>query len=129
MADDMAFAQAERRTDRRYLVQVELQRPHRGVMRLVHREIPAAELVVADNPAAFGKIGVRLRVMPGRTRAAVQAQQRQLARRFRVAGYPVPGLIASKRNVTLFNREIAAHKSSEDLFTSLKCPVPHSGLP
>src|SRR6266568_3182492 len=80
-------------------------------MRLGDGGISAAELVIADDAAPLGKLGIGLHVMPGRTRAAVQAKQRQLAGGFCAADDLVPGLMACKRNETLFGRRIVVHET------------------
>ena len=75
----MDAIQAERFPDRADLLDIELGRPHRGIVRIRHRGVPATELVVEDHAPPLGERLVRLHVMPGRARPTVQAEERELA--------------------------------------------------
>ncbi len=106
----MAPLKAEPFADGVYLGEEQLRRPHRGVVRLGDRGVPAAELVVADDAAAIGgELGVRLHVMPGGARPAVQAEQRELPRRLGLSGHPVPGSVPPEGQITLGGRQIITH--------------------
>jgi type IV pilus assembly protein PilM len=71
MPEDVAARQPERLPNGIDLFDVELGRPHRGIMRLGDARVPTPELIVEDDAAALGQGSVRFHVMPGRAGPAM----------------------------------------------------------
>ena len=87
----------ERLADDADLLDEQLRRPHRRVVRFLHRRVPCSELVVEDDAPLARQRLVRLHVQPVRARAAVQAEQRDRVTVLRLDRAP-PGLVAVERN-------------------------------
>jgi hypothetical protein len=77
------------------LIEEEVHRPHRGVMRLIG--ITAPELIVKDDPSARVSHPFKgFKIVVGYAWTSMQTQQRQLAGIFAVPNDSIPDLVAPK---------------------------------
>jgi hypothetical protein len=109
----MKVLEPERPAYDTYLLNEQWHRPQGWVVGMIRVARP--QLVIEDDaPPGSSHRLQRFQVVMGRSGPAVQAQERQLSRRFTVSDDTIPDVVASERNEALIYWNIIHHSLLSD---------------